>query len=231
MEKGEQKLAWSKDEVEELLKYHLFEMLECRTAEGVDVAVAYATFMSKMTVTPDNYPVFFHLLKMGNHWVADAVIAGTDPSRLFRPVQPNSYMISESLKIMKAHQPGALYGNVILAILDIVRIAYEYPSNGFRLLELDANDINNIGKHLAADKNPSAPVNSVILHILDHIAGLHTPGGLPIKNKEIEKASIQANNIRGKFLDPSKNLSEAIPEKLLVLGDNKKQETAPTKPK
>ena len=68
----------------------------------------------------------------------------------------------------------------------------------------------------------------IILTILDKVASLIDPGR-PEENQEITAVATQANNIRGKFLDFTKHLVEAIPDLLLETSDYKTLEVKPTK--
>ena len=174
------------------------------------------------------YPIFLKLLQTNNHWVVDALIDENDPENFFKKVQPNSYIISECIKLLAKWKPGAIYVKILLIIFEILRISFEDPDMGFRLYPLSTNNINQIGKYLDESQAYDSPVNTKILHILDRISSVNRPGGLPPKTEEMGKVATQANNIRGKFLDPAKHLSESIPYKILARGDSKKAETPPS---
>lgn len=222
------KVDWSENEVNDLTMNFLFEMFRCDTGEGVDVALHYARFMAGTGVNSDNYPIFFKLLATGNHWVIDALFNGKKPENFLIHIQPNKYMLYQSFLLMGRWKLGEIYPPLLMLLLQMIKVSYEAPAEGFRLFPLTSNDINNIGKHLDKSKGPASPENRVILHILDRIASLVSPGGLPVGDKKTEEAATQANNIRGKFLDPNKNMREAIPLELLERGSYKEQETPPT---
>ena len=74
------------------------------------------------------------------------------------------------------------------------------------------------------------PLNRIVLSVLDRIAGLIEPQK-PMPSREIQDVALQANNIRGKFLDMTKKLNESIPDILLVRGDYKANEVKPNVPK
>ena len=86
--------------------------------------------------------------------------------------------------------------------------------------------MNNLAKHLDESKDQAFPVNRTILVFLDKIAALVDPG-IPVTDQQVLKIATQANNIRGKFLDMTKNLKDAIPELLLKQGDYKIDEVPP----
>ena len=71
-------------------------------------------------------------------------------------------------------------------------------------------------------------MNSKILHILDSIASINTPDTLPPESKDIESSATQANSIRGKFLDPTKTLNEAIPDNVLKRVEYKDKDIPPS---
>ena len=83
-------------------------------------------------------------------------------------------------------------------------------------------------KHLDEKKDQRDPVNATLLYILDKIASLLDPGNI-ITDEELLQIATQANNIRGKFLDVTKKLSEAIPDVLLKKGDYNVDEIPPSK--
>jgi len=87
--------------------------------------------------------------------------------------------------------------------------------------------LNNLGKHLDDTKDQSYPVNRTILHLLDSISKLVDPGA-KVSDEDRLKVSMQANNIRGKFLDMTKKLNEAIPDLLLEKGDHSVDEIQPS---
>lgn len=72
------------------------------------------------------------------------------------------------------------------------------------------------------------PLNRSILMILDKVASLMDPGTLENEDLDIMKVATQANNIRGKFLDMTKHLNEALPELLLNKGNFEEDEVPPT---
>ena len=222
------KLNWSQGEINKLMMEHLLSMMDCSTQYGVDVALGYARYMAQIGLNPDNYPIFFKILETNNHWVIDALLADHEPASFLEPVQPNTYILSQCFKLLSHYNPGGMYGKTLLVILYIISKSYEDAKEGNRLYPLTPEDINSIGKYLVNIKNQDTPVSRLILHILDRIAMLMNPGGLPPENKVVENVAIQANSIRGKFLDPSKKLHESIPVLLLKTEEFSESETKPS---
>ena len=105
---------------------------------------------------------------------------------------------------------------------------YENPVEGYRLYPLTIPDLNNLGKHLDESKDQKDQVNSILLHLLDKISTLLDPGNIIVSDKTVLQIATQANNIRGKFLDITKKLNEAIPDNLLERGDFTIDEVSPS---
>lgn len=220
--------GWPEEEVNALELSFLHEIFECRNNLGVDATITYARYISdKIQLNPDNYPVFMLLLESGNHWVIDALIGKNKPEDLFKPVQPNGFLLSECFKILTKWKRNGIYPKSLLVIFGLLIQAYNDPHEGYRLYPITISDLNNLGKHLDESQDQTFPINRTILTILDEIAHLMDPGNPP-KEQEIINIATHANNIRGKFLDMTKNLNEAIPDLLLEKGDYTSDEIAPS---
>jgi hypothetical protein len=220
--------GWTKEEIEQLELAFLYKMFHCDTVEAVDVTVAFARFMSRVKLDSDNYPIFLKLLQFENHWVVDALLAGSEPEKFFKAVQPNRFILESCFKMFKRWKPGGIYPKSLLVLFGMLKTAYEHPSEGYRTYPLTVPDVNNLGKHLDKSHDQSEPVNRTILRILDRIAALSDPGGLQLSDKKVLEVATQANSIRGKFLDTTKRLEEAIPAELLKRADYSKKEIKPS---
>jgi hypothetical protein len=227
MENNNTKKKWAKQEIDDLELSFLHSMYNCNTVLGVNATYSYAKFMSNVKLDPDNYPVFLILLMLPNHYVTDALLGDNDPETFFSPVQPNAHIIKECFRILTKYPPGGIYEKVMIVIFGILKILYEEPQEGFRQYSLTPEEVNSIGKHLDKSLAQDNPANRLILHILDRIASL-VDVGIPVDDTAKAQVANQANNIRGKFLDMTKHLYEAIPEKLLIKGDYAKDEIAPS---
>jgi hypothetical protein len=222
------KHGWSENEINNLELKFLHEIFDCKNNLGVDASIAYARYISeKIKLNPDNYPVFMLLLESGNHWVIDALIGNTKPEELFKPVQPNSFLIAECFKMLTGWKSGSIYPKSLLVIFGLLKQCFEHQTEGYRMYKVSIPDVNNLGKHLDKSKDQTDPVNKTILHLLDKIASLIDPGNIESDQEKI-KVATQANNIRGKFLDSTKKLNEAIPDIFLERGDFNKDEVPPS---
>lgn len=222
--------GWQQEDLNKLSLSFLNSMLACKEPQGVDVTVYFAKFLNMVGVNPDNYPIYLNFFRMKNHWVVDALLGDSDPQVVFSQIQPNYFILEECFKAFEENQRGGMYPKSLLVFLGILEVTYKNPLEGYRVFPLNAENVNNLGKHLDEDKDQADPINRSILGILDKIASLMDPGTLETEDIEIMKVATQANNIRGKFLDMTKHLNEALPELLLNKGDFTEAEVPPTQP-
>jgi hypothetical protein len=220
--------AWTQEEIDRLELSYLHNMFDCETVAGVDATVAFARYMAEVKLNPDNYPIFLKLLQFENHWVVDALLGDAKPESFFGPVQPNKFILSSCFQMFARWKPGGIYPQSLIVLIGLLKTTYENPHEGYRIYAPTIADINNLGKHLDEGQDQRYPLNQTLLHILDRVAALADPGGLPAKDKAMGDVATQANNIRGKFLDMTKHLKEAIPAELLKREDYKKKEITPS---
>jgi len=218
---------WSEQEIDALALSYINDIFECKDGYSCFVAVAFAHYLvGKIGLNPDNYPVFFRLIESGNRWVIEALCEGRDPEKFFQTIQPNSFMLKECFRMLTKWKPGEIYPKALIIIFGLLTLCYEVPEEGLRLYPPTVTDINNLGKHLDKSKDQMDPVNRTILTILDRISSLIEPQK-PLPSRDIQDVALQANNIRGKFLDMTKHLNEAIPDILLERGDYTRNEVRP----
>lgn len=227
---GEPWPMWSEKEIDALKLGYLNDIIECKDGYGTFAALAYAHYMiSKVGITSDNYPIFFRLIESGNRWVVDTLVGDRDPAKFFGSIQPNTFMLKECFSMLTSWKPGEVYPKSLQILYGLLVLCYETPEEGYRLYPLTVPDVNNLGKHLDKAKDQMDPLNRIVLTLLDKLAGLIEPQK-PLPSRDIQDVALQANNIRGKFLDMTKRMNEAIPDIILVRGDYTAAEVKPTVP-
>jgi hypothetical protein len=202
---------WDESQIAEIENHLLHGIFGCRTTEAVEAAVTYASFLSSIGITPENYPVFLKMLEVENHWVIDSLIGKRDPFLLFSGVQPNRFIVSRVLKMMTKWQRGSIYHKNLSVILGVLQSVYSSPADGFRIYPLTIADTNAIGKHLDKRNGQDDPLNRAILEVLEKIADLEDAG-----NPELEEVAMHASAIRNAFFDDRKEMEAVIPPVLLV---------------
>ncbi len=219
--------GWKKEDLDKLSLTFLDNIFKLRETQGLDTTIYFAKYLNMVGVNPDNYPIFLKLIEMKNHWVTDAIVGEGNIEELFKLVQPNFFILRECFKSITNALRGGIYEKSLIIFLSIIEVTYKNPLEGYRIYKLTNEDVNNLGKHLNESHDQQYPLNTKILGILDKIASLVDPGTAVVDQK-ITAVAVHANNIRGKFLDMTKSLNEAIPENLLNMGDYTKDEIPPS---
>lgn len=222
---------WSEKEIDALSLGYMKDIIEGKEGYSAFAAVALAHYLvNKIGLTPDNYPIYFRLIESGNPWVIDTLVGENDPDKLMGTIQFNTFMIGECFRMLTGWKSGEVYPKALVIIYGLLRVCYQVPEEGYRIFPLTVTDVNNLGKHLDKTKDQMYPLNRAVLSMLDRLASLIEPQK-PMPSEEIKDVALQANNIRGKFLDMTKQLNEAIPDVLLARGDFEKNKVVPIVPK
>ena len=219
--------GWQEEDLNKLGLSFLKRIFDLNESQGVDATIFIAKYMNMVGVNPDNYPIFLQLIEMKNHWVVDALIGDNNIEEFFKLVQPNYFILRECFQSVTKSPKNGMYEKSLIIFLSLIEMTYKNPEEGYRIYEITNEDLNNLGKHLDETKDQMFPLNQKILAILDKIASLIDPGNVA-PDPKITAVAIHANNIRGKFLDMTKNLNEAIPDNLLIPGNFAEDEIAPS---
>jgi len=210
---------WSEKEIDALSLGYMKDIIESKDGYTVFAAIALAHYLEdKVGLNPDNYPIFFRLIEAGNPWVIDTLVGERDPVKFLGAIQFNTFMLKECFRMLTGWKPGEIYPKALVIIYGLLTVCYKMPEEGYRIYPLTVTDVNNLGKHLDKTKDQMDPLNRVVLTVLDRIASLIEPQK-PMPSNEVKDVALQANNIRGKFLDMTKDINEAIPDVLLIRGD------------
>lgn len=209
---------WTDEQIGDIEIYLLQGIFQCRTTEAVEAATTYASYLSSVGITPDNYPLFLKILEIENHWVIDALIGEKDPFLLLSAVQPNGYIVDRIFGMMTKWHKGGIYSKNLYVILGVLQSVYSSSKDGYRIYPLTIANLNAMGKHLDKEKGQDDPLNRIILEILDKISDLEDSG-----NPDMEEIAIHASNIRNAFFDNRKKMDEVIPPVLLVTVDGRKE--------
>ncbi|GAB1483617.1 hypothetical protein MASR2M78_24330 [Treponema sp.] len=222
---------WSDEEIDALELRYINDIIGCKDEFSAFAAIAFAHYLvKKVGLNPDNYSVYFRLIESGNPYVIDTLVGDTDPSRFFGTIQPNTFMLKECFRMLTRWKSGEVYPKALVIIYGLLTLCFKDPEEGYRLYPLTVTDVNNLGKHLDKSKDQMDPLNRTVLSVLDEISSLIEPQK-PMPSVEIQDVALQANNIRGKFLDMTKRLNEAIPDILLERGDYTASIVKPNVPK
>lgn len=218
---------WTDAEIDSLALGYTNDIIAASDDYSVFAGIAFSHYLiNKVGIHSDNYPIYFRLIESGSRWIVDALVGNRDPAKFFGNIQPNTFMLRECFRMLTKWKPGGIYPKALVIIYGLVSMCYFDPEEGYRMYPLTVSDVNNLGKHLDKSKDQMDPLNRTVLSVLDEIASLIEPQR-PIPSDEVKDVALQANNIRGKFLDMTKRLNQAIPDILLERGDYTANEIKP----
>jgi hypothetical protein len=217
--------ASSDAQVIEEIQRTLHQILEVRDPASVEAAVSYAAFLNIEGLNAENYPLFFRMFEIPNHWVTDALVKEADPISFFERIPPNTYMVRRALRILNTRFPGELYPKTLGVMLGILKTAYRDPKAGYNLHPISKEDVINIGKYLKPKAPKKDVLNQTILSILSKISECK---GLD-RESPLWPVTRVAANIRNIFFDNRKTLDMAIPKSLMVRSNYRKREVRPSK--
>ena len=203
--------VWRAERVSKTENDLLQGIFGCRTTEAVEAAITYAAYLSRVGVTPENYPLFLKVLEIENHWVIDALIADRDASLLLSGVQPNEFIVTRVFAMITRWRTHGIYPKNLSVILGVIQSVYSSPKDGYRIYGLSIADLNAIGKHLDKEKGQDDPLNRAILEVLEKISHLEDQG-----DADMEEVAIHSSSIRNAFFDDRKRMEDVIPPVLLV---------------
>ena len=203
----------------------LHDILAVQSPDAVEAAVSYTTYVRSLGLNADNYPLFFRILEIENHWVLDALLEEADPFRFLEPIPPNTFMVSRAFRMLNLRAPGDIYPRALGVIIGLLRNAYRDPRAGFNIYPITTEDVINLGKHLDPEAAQDDVYNEAILMTLEKISEYEEAD----RKSRLSVAARQAGKIRSFFFDNRKTLDMAIPKALMIRGDYRKREVHPSK--
>lgn len=195
----------------------------CNSREGVDAAFMIARFLSTEGINEDNYLLFLLILETNNSFVIDGLTGKRNPFLLFSSINPSWFMLKVTFRILARFKRNEICEKGFLSFLGIIQNAYKSSNFGFSLYELSISDVYNIGKYLDKKNGQEDETNILLLSILLDIYNV----GINNKKMRVKRVAIMANNIRMAFFDDKKDMSDAIPDVLLIKSDYKKRQIKP----
>lgn len=207
----EKKQDWNENEIHQI-EYNMFKgIMGCRSAEAVEAAMTYASYLNFTGITNGNYPVFLNMLTVRNHNVIDALLGTRDPFLFMSSIQPNYFIVATCFTILTKYRKSEIYPKALGIILGVFQTTYNSPLDGYKIYPPSVADVNALGKHLNEEKGQDDLLNRSILDILDKLSSLEGQN----VDEDMEDLAVHAHNIRNNFFDTKKHLVDAIPEVLL----------------
>jgi len=123
--KDEIKVGRVSPEYIDFLKYRtITEILGSTTPRAANALWAYASFLNKMGINPDNYPLYINLLASNNRYAIDTLIAGHVPERYFDCVVPNPYIVKATFETFAELKSNEIYETSLRVFLGFLIKVY-----------------------------------------------------------------------------------------------------------
>jgi hypothetical protein len=219
----EKKQDWTETEVQQIEFLALKDILRCRSPEGVEAAITYASYLNFTGITNGNYPVFLNILTVRNHLVIDALLGTRDPFLFMSSIQPNYFIVSTCFAILTKYRKAEIYPKTLGIILGVFQTTFNSPADGYKIYPPSVADVNSLGKHLNEEKGQDDLLNRSILDILDKLSTLEGQN----VDEDMEDLAVHSHNIRNNFFDSKKHLVDVIPEVQLRLEPNLDKDIQP----
>lgn len=196
--------------INELKDMYLGDIQRVENKEAVTACYAYASFLNKWGVHPDNFYLFLEVMGVSNQWVIDSLTAEKDLVEFLEPVIPNYFILQNTFQLLYDHKKGSLHEKVLVIITGLLKRVYKEPTEGYELYPLTVSELNHLSKHLI-ENSTGGDINKNILTILSCLSKL----------VEYEKSgpkydiAKQAAKIRMNFFDSRRSLEYSLTEVLL----------------
>lgn len=197
----------------DFLKYRLItEILESATPKAANALWAYASFLNKLGITPDNYPLYINMLASNNRYAIDALLNGHEPERYFDCVAPNPFIVKSTFATFAELKSNEIYEKSLRVFLGFLIKVYTSAEEGYQLYPVSIAEVNSLGKFLNEDLDQDWPLNRAILDVLACFADLDTPHETDMEKKNV---AAQAGRIRSDYFDHKRSLKQSITEVIL----------------
>ena len=211
--KDEIKVGHVSREYVDYLKHHFItEILESPNVKAANALWAYASFLSRLGINPDNYPLYINLLASNNRYAIDVLLEGHEPERYFDCVAPNPYIVKATFDTFAEFKSNEIYEMSLRVFLGFLFKVYSSAEEGYQLFPVTVANVNSLGKFLDETRDQDWPLNRGILDVLGCISDLDKPHETDMQKKDV---AAQCGRIRSDFFDHKRSLKQSITEVIL----------------
>ena len=214
----------SEDYVDFLKHRTITEILDSTTPKGANALWAYAGFLNKLGITPDNYPLYINMLASNNRFAIDVLLSGREPERYLDCVAPNPFIVKSTFEAFAELKSNEIYEKSLRVFLGFLYKVYDSAAEGYQLYPVSIAEVNNLGKFLDESQDQDWPLNRGILDVLGAIADLDTPHETDVEKRNV---AAQAGRIRSDYFDHKRTLKQSITEVILEKSKEPKFGTPP----
>ena len=214
----------SEDYVDFLKHRFITEILDSSTPKGANALWAYAGFLSKLGISPDNYPLYINMLASNNRFAIDVLLSGHEPERYLDCVVPNPFIVKSTFETFAELKSNEIYEKSLRVFLGFLYKVYGSAAEGYQMYPVTIAEVNSLGKFLDESQDQDWPLNRGILDVLGAIADLDMPHETDIEKRNV---AAQAGRIRSDYFDHKRNLKQSITEVILEKARDPKFGTPP----
>ena len=211
--KDEVRLGHVTEEYVDWLKHRFItEILDAPTPVAANALWAYASFLNRLGINPDNYPLSINLLASNNRYAIDALLDGHEPEHYFDCVVPNPFIIKATFATFSTFKSNEIYEVSLRVFLGFLYKVYASAAEGYQLYPVSIAEVNSLGKFLDESRDQDWPLNRGILDVLGSIADIETPHETDLEKRNVAS---QAGRIRSDYFDHKRSLKQSITEVIL----------------
>ncbi len=202
----------SKEYVDFLKHRYISEILDSATPRAANALWAYASFLNKLGINPDNYPLYINMLASNNRYAIDVLLTGQQPEHYFDCVAPNPFIVKSTFETFADFKSNEIYEKSLRVFLGFLFKVYTSAEEGYQLYPATIEEVNSLGKFLDETQDQDWPLNRAILDVLGCFADLDMPHETNLDKRNV---AAQAGRIRSDFFDHKRTLKQSITEVIL----------------
>ncbi|MGA2613377.1 MAG: hypothetical protein ABSG38_07990 [Spirochaetia bacterium] len=202
----------SQEAIDYLKHRAITEVLDAKTPQAASALWAYASFLNRLGITSDNYPIYITLLASNNRYAIEALLAGHEPERYLDCVVPNPYIVKAVFETFASLKANEIYEKSLRVFFGFLSKVYFAAEEGYQMSPVSIAQVNSLGKFLDESRDQEWPLNRGILDVLASIADLDKPHETDVEKRNV---AAQAGRIRSDFFDHARRLSQSITEVIL----------------
>ncbi|HUI69610.1 MAG TPA: hypothetical protein VL354_03750 [Spirochaetia bacterium] len=200
-------------EAVDYLKHRVItEILEGDTVPAANALWAYASFLNRLGITSDNYPLYVNMLASNNRYAIDVLLEGHEPERYLDCVVPNPYIVKAVFDTFMSLKANEIYEKSLRVFLGFLAKVYFAAEEGYQMFPVTDAHVNSLGKFLDKSRDQDWPLNRGILDVLGAIADLDKPHEPDVAKRNV---AAQAGRIRSDYFDSARRMTQSITEVIL----------------
>ncbi len=214
----------TQDAVDFLKHRVITDILDGTTSVTATALWAYASFLNRLGITSDTYPVYLAVLASNNRFAIDALLEGHEPETYLDCVAPNPYIVKAAFETFSQIKSNEIYDKSLRVFLGFLFKVYTAAQEGYELFHVTEEHVNSLGKFLDKNHDQDWPLNRGILDVLGEIADLDMPHEPDVQKRNV---AAQAGRIRSDFFDNTRRMNQSMTDVILEKAKSPSFGTAP----